>query len=246
MVDGNKKQALKKFFHDYAAAITATIVLIVILALLVLSRHNALASITDLSKINPLITSEQNELVASRDSNAIVEVSKNDKNKDTEREGKSVGGTSKSPGLGTKGGATSGGTNNGAGSGGNGSNSPDVPQPFSAYIAEDSIRGSMISKCSLIGLLGICIGTYTHTYTLLATITGNNGPGTVSYSWSAIPDSGSSVSDSGSLQAGNGTTTNSISTSWSTISCTSYSVTLTLTGPAGSQQRMSTSYSPSC
>lgn len=184
---GNRKQAIKKYLKDYAMAIVGTFLLVVALLTLVTFRYTSLASISDISKINPLITSEQNELVASRDSTGVLTISQKDKkgtddsdkkddtSTDSQKDdtksssGSSSGGSS----SGSSGGGSSGDSGNGGDDGGSsgGGTPPPPPPPFSVTIGDDVIQNTTPTKN--------CRATYEFTFTIL----GENAPGDVHYRW---------------------------------------------------------------
>ncbi len=188
MVD-DKVQAIKRFIRTYAVAVVATVILIIILAILIIARYNALSSIRDLSKLNPLITSEQNELVAGKDLSGVIEVAKVDNTKDNDKKDITDNSGTKSTSTTTGGGSSSGGSSSGSSSGGGGSSESgggggsggegggdNQQESFSA-----SIHGSITlikSKTkSILGLGARC------EYEFTANILGHNSPGTVTYRW---------------------------------------------------------------
>lgn len=181
----DKKRRLKKFFHDYAVAIVTTALLFVVLILLLISRHTSLISVQDLSKINPLITSEQNTLIAANDTNEIVKIPIDENQAKTQQPANSFGSKPSSPknnqsqkpssGSSNNSGSSSGGT-----SGGGSSTPPDskpISQPFAVGIGSLSIR-STANKSGLI--LPSCQST---THTINAELNADNAPGTVTYRW---------------------------------------------------------------
>lgn len=68
----SKRWAIKKFVREYAVTFITAIGLIVILIALLLARAIALGSLDDISKFNPLITSEQGQLVSVGDDGRIT------------------------------------------------------------------------------------------------------------------------------------------------------------------------------
>ncbi len=218
-------RATKKFLHDYSVAIVTTILLIILLAILLLIRFGTLASVKDLSKINPLITSGQNKLVAANDSNEIIKVPMDDDAKTTGQTDKPTGSggastTKPSTGSGTTG-------NGSSGSGSGSTNQPPDKPVFAATIGQ--MRHFASSGTSL---LGVC--TITHQFQ--ADIAAQNAPGTVAYNWKQSNGT-TGQTQQAVFQAGD--TTKTVSYSW-TISAASgnYSVTIFLTSPTKQQQTL--------
>ena len=196
---GGRQWAIKKFLRGYAVTIVTSALLVLILALLIWARLGDLYSIRDISKINPLITSGQNELVAVRDNNGISsfvkESSKDVKGGSASGESKgnstdesdaevgaaqsSDGGTSSNvnPGqnAGSSGGSLGGSSGNTGGTGGGGNTPSPTPGVFSAAIG-NMWQADPIS----INLVGTSCKSMHDFY---ATITVQNAPGTVSYRW---------------------------------------------------------------
>lgn len=181
----SRRWAIKKFLRGYAVTFTTAIVLILVLALLLFARIGALGSIRDLSRINPLITSEQNQLVAIGDDGEVTIISDDEQenkqgdksadkssatdesqtNKTSDKPKTSAGGGS----TGSAGGSGTGGESGGASPGG-GTNNGGTPVQLVANIASLSY-----STKSLGQLLGC-------SYTAKASIQVNT-QGTVYYQW---------------------------------------------------------------
>lgn len=222
MVD-DKKQALKKFAYDYAIALGTTIALLVILAILILARQLSLASVKDVSKINPLITSEQNELVAVNGSSDVVKIAKDDESQ-TVQSGTTkdvVKSTSPAPGTGSTNGSSGGGSTSGASTGSSGTSSSPSPSPSPVSQSFTAVIGQLTYNSSTSCLLVIC----STTYTVQAVIQGQNGPGKVNYQW--IEDN--SVAQSSTVSFAHGDSSKTISYQPSVGK--GHTVTLQLTSP---------------
>jgi hypothetical protein len=223
----DRKQALKKFLHDYVVAIITTFLLLVILGLLIIARHYALVSVNDLSKINPLITSEQNELVAANGSHDVIKIAKDDESRANQSSPANNAGRganqSINPSKGSSGETTTG-ASDGTGVGSGQSSSPTTPQPFSASIGQMTYNSS--TSCVLI----IC----STTYTVQAVIQGQNGPGTVNYQW--IEDN-STVAQSSSVAFSQNDTSKTVSFQWTIAK--GHTVTLQLTSPSTDKKSVS-------
>ena len=177
MVD-DKFQIIKRLMRNYSVAVVATAILLFILLALIVARYNALSSIQDLSKLNPLITSEHNELIAAKDSSGVIEVAKvdntkiNDKKeapKTTTNKSTETKSGSKSSGGGSSGDGSSGGSSGGgSGDGGSGQQEPFTANIFNVRYYSPGIGTK--KKCEL-----------THAFD--AKISGVNSPGTVTYRW---------------------------------------------------------------
>ena len=147
-----KKQALKKLFHNYSLVVIVAVGLIMMLLMLIGIRLLALVSIGDLSNINPLITSGQNKLVVKDGTNEVVKIpideeiaqsrSTKEKSSDTNADvnsstggsssGKSGGSQSSSGNTSSSGGttqSTGGGSSGGGSSSGSSGGSPPAPSP---------------------------------------------------------------------------------------------------------------------
>lgn len=238
-----KTHTRKQFIHDYSIAIGASITLIVVLFVLLIAKYFAIASIQDLSKINPLITSGQNELIASEESGGVQLIAKNDSANDDSKEnpgktGNSSGTDSNSgSGGGTGGSGSSGGTggddSGGGGSGGTGgSGEPTQPQPFSA-----NIFGKLSVVASGSGaLLGVCKRTYLFTGDLV----GQNPPGTVTYLWTRTDSSGQSEQ----VSFGPNQTEKSVTHTWVINGASrQYSIKLALLSPNTDEETLTFNHS---
>lgn len=233
---GGRQWAIKKFLRGYAVTIVTSALLILVLALLIWARLGDLYSVRDISKINPLITSGQNELVAVRDENGISRFvkengqdaqskddsdgSKNDVSdkSDTQNTQSSDGGTNSNPSSGTSTGGTSGGGSSGGTGGSTGGTSSPSPAPgvFSA-----SITNVWQTDPISINIVGTSCKS---THNFFATITVQNAPGTVSYRWKQS-NGVTSVTQQLSFSAGD---------SSKTVAATPWEIS----GPAGSSHSM--------
>lgn len=190
MVD-DKVQAIKRFIRTYSVAVAATVILIIILAILIIARYNALSSIRDLSKLNPLITSEQNELVAGKDSSGVIEVAKVDNTKKDDKKDIAKNNNTKSSGTGSSSGGSNGGSSSGGSSGGGSSGGGSEgggegdednggsgqQEPFFASISETFYYSPGT------GIPNIISGKCKLTHAFYAKILGVNSPGVVTYKW---------------------------------------------------------------
>lgn len=217
----DKKRAIKKFFHDYAVAIYATVFLVIILIIMMLARYGALISIQDLSKINPLITTTENELIAADNSKEMIKAPKSGKSQKTDSEHTSNTKNSSSTGAG-KGSST-------PVAGGNGEDDTtraDSP-PFTATLHEvtPSIEGNT-------SILGNCTVKYKFT----ADISAQNPPGTIVYQWYR---SDGTTTDSQSMTFSKNDTSLAPTYEWS-ISADSgnkYWVVFKMTSPSTQEER---------
>lgn len=227
------KESAKKFVRDYIVAIIATGLLVIIVLLLVIVRYASLASVKDLSKINPLITSDNNQLVASDNGEISKLAGSAGQNSQSTTQASTTPTPSSSPSI-----APSSTTNTS-----DSTSEPSVPQVFAAGIQGGTIQGSESTVCNTFMFAGACVGTSNYTYTLAATIAASNGPGAVSYTWKAVPTSSnfSTQTSSKTLTVASGTSTNQISMQWTLINCAVYTVSLTITSPANSQKTVTSS-----
>ncbi len=187
----DKVRTIKRLAKEYSIAMSATGLLVLILCILLLTRYSDVSSLRDLTKLNPLITSEQNELVASQDNTGVIEVQKvvESKNGDDDKVASSGGTNADGNKTNNGGNKTSGGGAGGAPSAGNGGgNNPDEggggdqepasSPPFAAGIGfTNYTQSSPIPR----GLLGI--GGCYRDYTFFADIDVENPPGSVTYRW---------------------------------------------------------------
>lgn len=199
---GGRQWAIKKFLRGYAVTIVTSALLILVLALLIWARLGDLYSVRDISKINPLITSGQNELVAIRDENGISTFVKENNQSAQSKDGSdgskndtpdksdagnpqsSDGGTSTNTNSGTSTGG--GGTTTGGGSnGGTGGNSGGGPSPSPSSSPTPGVFSAGISNVwqtdpLRISLIGTSCKT---THSFYATVGVQNAPGAISYRW---------------------------------------------------------------
>ena len=70
-------QSVRRFLHNNAATIAAILLFVVILATFIIARYNSLYSIRDIANINPLITTENAELIAVN-VNGVIKIIKDD------------------------------------------------------------------------------------------------------------------------------------------------------------------------
>lgn len=115
------RRVLKKLFHNYSLVVIVALIFATIIVVLLGSRYFALASIRDLSQINPLITSTENRLVTTDATGKIVKAPVDSLDADGEGSGqssatskKSSSGSSGSSSGSSGGTATGGGTTQGA------------------------------------------------------------------------------------------------------------------------------------
>lgn len=252
---GSRRWAIKKFLRGYAVTIVTSALLILILALLILARLGDLYSVRYVSKINPLITSGQNELIAAKDKRektasdddqGITGLSKVTKDSQGSNSGQSDSpGSSSSSGQGGSGdsstGTSSGGNtgnsggNTGSGTtGGGGGGSSPAPQAFTASISYVGQPAPPIS----VNLGSTC--KTSHTFS--ATITAANAPGTVSYRWKQSNGVTSSTQQVSFLA---GETSKTVTANQWDISgpTATYSMTFELLSPAYQQQTVSFQHS---
>lgn len=225
MIADNLKR-FKKFVYDYKAANAATLIFIIILTALLLSRYGALSGISDLSAINPLITSEQNVLVGMSENGEIIKAPKdevpNSENEQFDNNQKTVVNTPSSP-LPA---APSGDSNNSGGS-----SPPSTPRPFVVGVGQLRHFASGSS-----GLLGVCYVTHEFKATLHVA----NPPGAVIYRW-YHSDGGTSSVTQASFQAGE--TSKDISYEWPiSASSGTYSIILKTSSPNVSEKKLEFSH----
>lgn len=79
------KQSAKRFLHNNAATIATVLLFVVILATLLIARYGSLYSIRDIANINPLITTENAELIAVN-VNGVIKIIKDDDDSDKNTE----------------------------------------------------------------------------------------------------------------------------------------------------------------
>lgn len=230
----DKKEALKKFIRDYLVAIATSAALVILLAALVLARHLALSSVSDVSKINPLITSEQNELVALQGTSEVIKIPKDDEiPSDVSNTGvKKTQSPNPSPSNvvseTTNSEPSGSGTGNSAGNGNSGSNPPVVTQPFATSIGQMSYT----SSSTFVGILSGCKVTYN----FQAVIQGHNAPGTVTYRW--LRSSGSPGQQQ-QVSFAQGDTSKTVTYTWSITGYSgNYSVTLEILTPKSQQKTL--------
>lgn len=234
----NKKEKINQIIHDNALVIGASLLLFIVLCVLIVTRHLSLASIRDLSSINPLITSSQNELVAVSKSNKIIKVPANDGNSSagstdsatstskqnaTSNSKASTGGNNTS-GI-TGGGST--GSTSGGGSQSGTTTPASTPAPFTASIVKitpfTSGNGSLIGPCKL-------------THNFETDIAASNSPGTIAYNWSR---DGGPVLGASSVSVASGSTSKQVSHSWTlTASSGAHSITFRITSPSAEEKTL--------
>lgn len=193
----DKKQALKKLFHDYAMVVIVVAGLIITLLVLIGIRFFALVSIGDLSNINPLITSGQNKLAVKDGTSEIVKIPidediAKDKTSNKKSTGGSTntssstggsssgnGGSQSNTGTTTSGGGSSGGGSSGTSGGSTPTPIPPVP-PVAAFTVgiSNNVQRTSVKKGST-DWFGNC--TFAHTITF--TVTAQNAPGTARAQW---------------------------------------------------------------
>jgi|GEM_PF-3555296 len=256
----NKKAIIKKIIRDYAATIVATVLLLMILTLLLLFRHNALLSVNDLSKINPLITSAEGDYVAVNDSGELIEAPQDDGESsqdkraiDNKKDADSSGKQTANP-QGSKGGSSNSGAIviddlNNTGDTPKAPSQPDneSKQPQFTVIIDGPISASMNSKCNaLLDLFGSCaLGNRTYTYTVTAQVIAKNGPGVITYAWKLKPNTGDETVHTSSVTVGSGTVSRSLSHEWKISQCKTYDIELTITQP-NNQEKATLRYTPNC
>lgn len=257
MID-SKRWAAKKFIRDNAVAAVTSGLLILVLLLLVASRFIALNSIRDLSKINPLITSGQNELVAV-DDNGAVKIIKDDEQttgQSGKTAGESGGSTTDKPGTqtgrssstdgtggtgssnsgggtgstgGNTGGSSGGGSSSGGSSGGSGGGTTTPPAVFAASVGQITYTTKLVTSIA---------GTCTINYNFQANITAQNAPGTVTYRWNQSNGVTSVTQQPLTFQAGDTSKTTPPYTWTISGGSASYTITLELLTPASQQQSL--------
>jgi hypothetical protein len=252
VVEINKRK-IKKALHDYSVAIVISGLWIVVLLLLILARYSALASVSDISKINPLITSGNNTLVAI-DKNGKVTVEKDDgqssgqTNATPEKSQEPTTNKSGTPNAqssnngGNNAGGSGGSTGGSGGSGADGGGTTTTPV-FTANIVKTNDKWIDITNTKPLCITVLCIGG-SYTYTASVTIETSNSSGkSVSYTWSVAPQP--TVASSPQSPWTVTTAKKSLSASWTTSSCIPYTVTFTLTSPVN-QSTPPVPYTPSC
>lgn len=255
---GGRQWAIKKFLRGYAVTIVTSALLILVLALLIWARLGDLYSVRDISKINPLITSGQNELVAQKDGNGLTRLVREDRDsaqsdgatsKDIQKgdttqptdnssnqtptgTGSTGGGSSTGTGSGGSGGSGGGGTTAGGGSGGG------ETQPPRAFVITAS-EISHTTSSPLVNISSKC--DVTHTFT--ATITAQYAPGDVRYKWVKVANGATTQYGEQTLSFGaNETVKTTPLVSWVTSGTTntgSYSMSLVITSPAAGSKMVS-------
>ena len=192
---GGRQWAIKKFLRGYAVTIVTSTLLILVLAVLILARLGDLYSVRDISKINPLITSGQNELIAARDANGLTKVVKEDdavsqsgkasnnaqksspsNSPDSQPQGSTTGSNENgdTP-VSNTGGTGSGGTGGSAG-GNTGGGSGTQPQQHTFVASIEKVGQTEAAPT-------ISVGSCKLTHNVYAIIDGQYAPGTVMYRW---------------------------------------------------------------
>ena len=248
----DKKRQIKKFIHDNILVMVATTLFLTVLVVLILSRNMSLASIRDLSSINPLITSSQNELVAVSDSSKIIKVpttddsnlaeptkvSSNTKTQSTTGGNKASSGGSGSSSSGSSGGSSGGsGSSSGGSSGGGGQASSPSPSPSSSPTPPAPFATSIGQMTHLVSGSGSILGLpckLTHDFE--ATIATFNSPGTFSYQWRRSDGVTGSVYQVAVLS---GETSKKVNYQWVlTGSSGNRSVTIKITAPVAQEKTL--------
>lgn len=252
---GGRQWAIKKFLRGYAVTIVTSALLILILALLIWARLGDLYSVRDISKINPLITSGQNELVAARDANGLTKVVKEDdavsqSGKTSNNTQKNSSDSSNSQNSQTSSGASSsdggdtpvsntGGTGGNGTSGGTGGGTGGSTQPQHAFMASINKIGQTETSPTL------SVGSCKVTHTFYAVIDGQYAPGTVTYRWKR---SDGVISPQRSVSFVAGETTKTVSadpwdTSGTSGSSVQYTMTFEILSPLARSQSLSFTHS---
>lgn len=246
---GGKQWAFKKFLRGYAVTIVTSALLLLILALLIGARYAELYSIRDISNINPLITSGQNELVAQKDENGVTRFvkeedanSSSDKNTADTKNSSDAGGSGDTPsnsssqsagggsaGTGSTGGTQGGGTTGGGNTGGN-TGGGSQSAAFTASISSISHQGTtpltlLANNCKI-------------THYISVTLRGQNAPGEVTYRWKRSDNINTTVQ---TVQFKANETTKTVSAdAWDTTgSSGSYSMTFEMYTPSGASKSVS-------
>jgi hypothetical protein len=166
---------LKRFFREYIVAVCGTVFFVLVLVSILVSRYYALTGLGNLAKINPLITTDNNQLVA-RDKayGAVAGQGTSESTPTTDTTQKSSPSNTGSSAQTTT--PPSGQSSQPAPSS---STPPSQPTPQFTISIGTMTQTAGAPTGKLQGLNPIC--TITHQFT--ADVNGTNGPGTMTYTW---------------------------------------------------------------
>jgi hypothetical protein len=255
------RRVLKKLFHNYSLVVIVALIFATIIVVLLGSRYFALASIRDLSQINPLITSTENRLVTTDATGKIVKAPADSLDGDTDSAGSSQSSdTSKKSSSGGSGGSSSGssgGTTTGGGTTQGANNTPNTntgttnqgntttsdspgssgassaPPPFTFGFGSITYNSEKLSGSSR-----IC--TIRHKITF--NITGQNGSGNnVSYQFKETNGLSDDTKPGGTVTFNSGDTSKPAPHTWTIqgVDDYIYSVTLQITSPSSASKTYS-------
>lgn len=230
---------LKRFFREYAVALSGTLLFLVLLSGLLVSRYYALVGLDDLSKLNPLITTQGNQLIGrDRAFGAIADQNQGDSPnnptttpKTSQQPSSSSNPSTKTPS--TNQGQTSQPVSSGSG-GSSGGGTTTSPPPTQFTVSIGTMTHVAGSPSGLLGALNpVC--TITHQFT--ASVHAINGPGTMNYTW---VQSDGKTSGSDKENFGAGTSDDQVTYQWKITSTSGdYSIKLSVSSPNQTDKTLS-------